>query len=609
MMQNLKAKEQNFTIANIFKRVGLNSVNLEYEFTTYFDGDKVPDIGTHSASILINCTNAATNPLLRNTNSERLKTINDEVSNDALQENERFYNTPPFDASNPNQLPAINPTSPYNSIRALAKLAEIFNTVQMHGVSGTEIPATGLDTIRDNLTNLVSGTYNPQLIQPGNARIGWNAAKQTQSTMLYVNSTVSIKGTLQDISSDLLSMKSGDKILIKTDTDAAADQLETIKAARLAFKRFGRKIKRGGRSLKRAIVEKFYNVYYNAAEKCEYVLAYVKQLTVIMKTLTPYKLKNCIQKLKVFMKNAFKVLIIPAKFVVAVYNGLKAVFEQRNANANAVIAQKAVDDANAALARAQQDAQDAQDAVDNAKQALADALNAQNQAAADAANAAAAAGLGDDFLSDIFQQGVSSEAEQDVVEKQAAHDAAEQVANDAAQQAQDAAQQAQDAAQQAQDAANAQQAASNGKWNAFVNAFFRSFEKFESFPANPARPTYEPASSVATTAKETLKSTNEQKLKKIVDANAVAAQSDTDEAAVDEAEAAAAVYNYRFEKSQMWMVNGVPIRNTTFPAIINIPVYHFRLRASNLLNLSGEEIENDTKLKVQFQKFSKEEVA
>ena len=602
MMQNLKAKEQNFTIANIFKRIGLNSVDLEYEYTAYFDGDEVPEIGTHSASILINCTNAATNPLLRNTNSERLKTINNEVSNVALEENERFYNTPPLDPTNPNQLPDINPIGPYNSIRALAKLAEIFNTVQMHGVAGTPIPDTRLTDIQANFTNLSSG-YTPQTIQPGNARIGWNAAKQTQSTMLYVNSTVSIKGTLQDISSDLLSMKSGDKILIKTDTDAAADRVETIKAARLALNRFGRKMKRGGRFLKRAIVEKFFSAYYATKESCEYAFAYVKQLTVIMKTLTPYKLKNCIDKLKVILKNAYKVGIIPGKFVVAVYNGLKAVFEQRNASANAAKAQQAVDDANDALAKAQKgllDAtisqQDAQAALDRAKQELADAQT--QAAAANPSAAAAAAGLDDDFLNDIFQQGVAAQAEQDVVEKQAAQDAAEQVAKDAAQQAQDAA----DAAQKA-----ATNAPADSKWNVFVNAFSGSFEAFESFPASPAAPMYDSADKVAAAAKATLKATNDAKLKTILDDNAAAAKVDEDAAKVDADEAAAAVYNYRFEKSQMWMVTGTPTRNATFPALINIPVYHFRLRASNLSNFSGEEIENDTKLKVEFQKFSKEE--
>lgn len=241
MMRNLKAKEQNFTIANIFKRVGLNSVDAEYDYTAYFDGDEVPDTGTHSASILINCTNAATNPLLKTTNAEMLKRINDEVSNDALRENERLYNTPPL--TNPNELPPINPIGTYNSIRALAKVAEIFNVVEMHGVSGTEIPTARLNAMQVNLRNLIqSGDYEPQLIQSGNApRIGWNAAKQTESTMLYVSSIVSVKGNLQDISNDLLSMKPGDKILIKTDTNAAEDR-KILSSMGTRLKQAGKKI-------------------------------------------------------------------------------------------------------------------------------------------------------------------------------------------------------------------------------------------------------------------------------------------------------------------------------------------------------------------------------
>jgi 5-hydroxyisourate hydrolase-like protein (transthyretin family) len=346
------------------------------------------------------------------------------------------------------------------------------------------------------------------------------------------------------------------------------------------------------------------------------VLAYVKQLFNVIRISAPYE----VEKLKVFMKNAFKVAIIPYTFVVAVYNGLKAVFGQRNANsANAAKAQQAVNDANDALAQAQQgllDAtklqKDAEAAVERAKKDLADALNAQAAAANPSAAAAAAGLLDDDFLNDIFQQGLAAQAaqaDQDVVEKQAAQDAAEQVAIDTAKQAQVAAQLEQNAADAAQKAAT--NAPADGKWNAFVKAFSGSFGKLEQMPASPAPPTstYESPDKVATAAKAKLKSTDDEALKKIVDANADAEQRDKDEATLDNAEAAAAVYNFRFEKSQMWMVTGVPTRNTTFPALINIPVYHFRLRASNLTNFSGEEIENDTKLKVEFQKFSKEEVA
>jgi hypothetical protein len=222
MMKNLKAKEQNFTIANIFKRIGLNSVDVEYDYTAYFDGDDIPPAAPiHTATMLINCTNAATNPLLRTTNAEKLKAINAEVSDTALTENAKFYNTPEFVPPN---LPPINPNSPYNSIRALAKIAEIFNAVEMHGVAGTEIQAAKLTEFEAWLYHLTVG-YETQPIQPGNtARIGWNAAVQTDSTMLYMNPMVSVKGSLQDISNDVLTLKPGDKILIKTFMETRPDE-------------------------------------------------------------------------------------------------------------------------------------------------------------------------------------------------------------------------------------------------------------------------------------------------------------------------------------------------------------------------------------------------
>jgi hypothetical protein len=230
MMKNLKAKEQNFTIANIFKRIGLNSVDVEYDYTAYFDGDDIPPAPPiHTATMLINCTNAATNPLLRTTNAEKLKAINEEVSDTALTENAKFYNTPEFVPLN---LPPINPNSPYNSIRALAKIAEIFNAVEMHGVAGTEIDVNKLREFRAWLYHLTNGNstgnnsgYETQPIQPGNAaRIGWNAAVQTDSTMLYMNPMVSVKGSLQDISNDVLTLKPGDKILIKTFMETRPDE-------------------------------------------------------------------------------------------------------------------------------------------------------------------------------------------------------------------------------------------------------------------------------------------------------------------------------------------------------------------------------------------------
>jgi hypothetical protein len=68
-------------------------------------------------------------------------------------------------------------------------------------------------------------------------------------------------------------------------------------------------------------------------------------------------------------------------------------------------------------------------------------------------------------------------------------------------------------------------------------------------------------------------------------------------------------FKQAFGKSQMWMITESPTRNldkNLSNKVINIPVYNFRLRTSNLINPFGQEIPNDTKLKVEFQKFSKD---
>jgi hypothetical protein len=244
MMTNLKAKEQNFTIANVFKRLGFKSANAVYDYTSYFDANPLalglldasgnamgliaPTELNGTATILIGCTNAATNPILRTTNSKKLKTINEEVSETALTENAKFYNTPPFDPSSVAVLPSIPIGGSYNSIRALAKIAEYFNLVEMHGVAGIAIDAPILQEMRNKLANL-STNYAPQDMTNPGAHIGWNAAIQTDSTMLYVNPNVMVNGMLQDISTYLLTLKPGDKILIKTDTNAYVSQaLENI---------------------------------------------------------------------------------------------------------------------------------------------------------------------------------------------------------------------------------------------------------------------------------------------------------------------------------------------------------------------------------------------
>jgi hypothetical protein len=277
MMTNLKAKEQNFTIANVFKRFGFNSVIVVYDYTSYFDADPNAfglldaTINNGTATILINCTNVATNPILRTTNSIKLEKINEEVSDNALEENKKFYDTPQFKPTDAT-LPSIDQFGPYNSIRALAKIAEYFNLVEMHGVAGIKVEDAILNEIKGKLKNLSS--YTPQSITNPGAHIGWNAATQTDSTMLYVNANVMANGTLQDISSYLLGLKPGDKILIKTDTNAVQHRKDYIAAA-------GRIMRRRGSRLAKYGGIKFLNGIYYLMDGATLVLSVVYNTIVL----------------------------------------------------------------------------------------------------------------------------------------------------------------------------------------------------------------------------------------------------------------------------------------------------------------------------------------
>ena len=73
----------------------------------------------------------------------------------------------------------------------------------------------------------ISAGYAPQPITPGwNSRIGWNAAIQTESTMLYLNVNAKLaNGSVKNITLDLKSLKPGDKILITTATAPIKKQM------------------------------------------------------------------------------------------------------------------------------------------------------------------------------------------------------------------------------------------------------------------------------------------------------------------------------------------------------------------------------------------------
>jgi hypothetical protein len=162
--------------------------------------------GVGSADILIDVVNSATNPTLKTTNYETLTLLNTPA-------NQTMYNDPQYTAGNP--LPPI--VRPYNSIGSIEKIAEIFNDVEMHGAAGEATPVPGWRTALQT----IKANYTPKTITPGwNSRIGWNAAIQTESTMLYVNVNAKLaNGSVKNIKLDLTSsLKPGDKILITDET-------------------------------------------------------------------------------------------------------------------------------------------------------------------------------------------------------------------------------------------------------------------------------------------------------------------------------------------------------------------------------------------------------
>jgi hypothetical protein len=163
MMTGLKTHSQNFTVTQLLSRLGRPTTSEEYGYTAEHDDT--------SATNLITQVTAATNPTLKTTNVDTLKKIQTEVTKMNLLANPLY--------SNGN-----------HGINALVVLADAYNTAELDAVNGT--PAT----------------------------LGWNAAKQTESTMLYMNKVADKDGSNQTIEPELNSLKSGDRIMITDNTDA-----------------------------------------------------------------------------------------------------------------------------------------------------------------------------------------------------------------------------------------------------------------------------------------------------------------------------------------------------------------------------------------------------
>jgi hypothetical protein len=165
MMKNLKEKEKNFTVAQVLGRLGRPTTTEDYEYTAKWD--LPPTVNTrNTATALIVAVTAATNPTLKTTNVETLKKIKQQIG------------------ANP---PGLY-TAVLNDLNGLIGLAEAYNTAELDAVNAM------------------------------NASLGWNAATQHESTVLYMNKMAKKNGTMVNITSELTSLKSGDKIMITNES-------------------------------------------------------------------------------------------------------------------------------------------------------------------------------------------------------------------------------------------------------------------------------------------------------------------------------------------------------------------------------------------------------
>ena len=167
MMKNLKEKEKNFTVAQVLGRLGRPTTTEDYEYTAKWD--LPPNVHGHDTAIaLINAVTNATNPTLKTTNVETLKKIQAEVTRMNLLTTSPLYN------------------DPVHGINALVTAANNYNTAELDAVNGQT------------------------------ASLGWNAATQRESTVLYMNKMAKKNGTMVNIALELMSLKSGDKIILTT---------------------------------------------------------------------------------------------------------------------------------------------------------------------------------------------------------------------------------------------------------------------------------------------------------------------------------------------------------------------------------------------------------
>jgi hypothetical protein len=172
MMKNLKEKEKNFTVAQLLSSLGRPTTTEEYGYTAKYANDAVAP--GNEATALITAVTRATNPTLKTTNVETLKKIQAEVTKMNL-------------LASPLYSDMVNGVGNDNSVNALVTAANAYNDAELGAVNAA------------------------------NATLGWNAATQRESTVLYMNKKAKKNGAMANIESDLLSLKAGDKIMITDD--------------------------------------------------------------------------------------------------------------------------------------------------------------------------------------------------------------------------------------------------------------------------------------------------------------------------------------------------------------------------------------------------------
>lgn len=175
MMKGLKTHSQNFTVAQILSRLGRPSSSESYSYVSKYNLND-PTTGVPSADALINAVAQATNTSLKTTNIETLKNIQAQVARSSSLREDPLYK------------------GGVNDLSTLIKAADAYNVQELTAVNGT--PST----------------------------LGWNAANQTESTVLYMNKVANKNVANQNIASGLLSLNSGDKIMI-TDVQQKTRQM------------------------------------------------------------------------------------------------------------------------------------------------------------------------------------------------------------------------------------------------------------------------------------------------------------------------------------------------------------------------------------------------